>query len=79
MDYTKVKEGDSIRYIGESIAYGGNYKTVAAESTFLNQEDCPEKLKGKLVIIEFMNDGTPMFFPVHLLDPNDWEIVKEEK
>lgn len=73
MDFSKVKEGEKIRYIGDSWAFGGDYITVSAKSTYLNPEDCPEHEKGKLMIIEFMNDDTPMFFPLYSLDANEWE------
>jgi len=76
MEFSQVKVGDSIRYIGDSLAFGGCYKTVTAESTFINEEDCPNDLRGELMIIEFMNDGTPMFFPIKMLDPKSWESVE---
>lgn len=77
MDWSKVKEGMKINYIGDSMAYGGSYTTVSAESTYENAESCPEDEKGKLMIIEFMNDDTPMFFVIDYLDPTEWELVVE--
>lgn len=77
MDFSKVKEGDKIKYIGDSWAYGGTYTTVTAESTYINKDKCPEHEKGKLIIIEFMNDGTPMFFTLDELNPKEWELVNE--
>lgn len=73
MDFSNVKLGDKIKYIGDTFAFGGCYKTVTAESTYINEEDCPDNLRGKLMIVEFMNDGTPMFFPINMLDASEWE------
>lgn len=78
IDFSKVKEGDRIEYIGDSFAYGGFYTTVKAESTYKNPEDCPEHEKGKLMIIEFMNDDTPMFFVIDRLDPKEWKHAHRE-
>ncbi|MGY3839044.1 hypothetical protein ACWNPK_18110 [Bacillus atrophaeus] len=75
MDFSSVKEGDEIKYIGESWAYGGTYTTVSAESTYSNEDNCPKHERGRLVIIEFMNDGTPMFFTLDQLNPKEWELV----
>ncbi len=78
MDFSQLKAGDRIEYIGDSIAFGGFYATVTAESTCGNPEDCPENEKGKLMIIEFMNDGTPMFFILDMLDPKEWKLAHKE-
>lgn len=70
-----IKEGMRIEYIGERIAFGGKYLVVAPESTYLNASDCPVEEKGKLMIIEFMNDDTPMFFRVDKLNLNEWRLA----
>ena len=72
----EVKEGMQIEYIGESFAFGGKYKTVSVESTYIHMEDCTVGERGKLVIIEFMNDDTPMFFSLDTLNPKDWRLVR---
>jgi hypothetical protein len=74
MDFSKLREGIEITYIGDSWAYEGVYKLYKAESTYVNPEDCPENEKGKLMIIELMNDDSPMFFTLDMLDPNDWRL-----
>lgn len=75
MNFSKLNEGDYIKYIGDSFAYGGSYKLIQAESTYTNPDNCPEHQKGKLMIIEFMNNGTPMFFTLDMLDRDEWEKV----
>jgi len=74
MDFSTLREHDVIEYIGDSLAFGGTYKLVRAESTYQKPEECPDSEKGKLMIVEFMNDGTPMFFTVDQLKPNDWKL-----
>lgn len=76
MDFSLVNEGMKIEYIGDSFAYGGTYKTVKAESTYETEESCPEDEKGKLMIIEFMNDGSPMFFTLGMLDNSEWKLAE---
>lgn len=68
------KAGMKIKYIGDTMAFGGSYSLVTAESTYLNPEDCPDKEKGKLMIIEFMNNGTPMYFVIDDLDQEEWAL-----
>lgn len=75
LDISTVKEKMSIEYIGTSMAFGGIYQVYSAESTYLNPSDCPEEDRGQLVIIELMNDDTPMFFNLHLLNPSEWKLV----
>jgi hypothetical protein len=76
-DVSKVKAGAKLKYIGKNfIAYAGEYTTYAAESTYKNPDSCPENEKGKLVIIEFMNNGTPMFFTIDNLRQEEWELVE---
>jgi hypothetical protein len=76
LDLTKVKEGGRIEYIGDSWAYGGSYSVVSAESTYKNPDDCPDNEKGKMMIIEFMNDDTPMFFTLDRLELEEWRTCK---
>jgi hypothetical protein len=78
MDFSKVVAGDRIEYIGDSLAYGGFYTTVTAESTYKNSEDCPEHEKGKLMIIEFTNDDVAMFFTLDRLNPKEWKHAHRE-
>lgn len=73
IDFTKVKEDDVIEYTGDSFAYGGQYTIVSAGSTFIGE--CPEYLQGKLMIIEFMNNGDPMFIRVENLKSDEWRLV----
>lgn len=75
LNVSEVKDGSVIEYIGDSLVYGGTYQVVTAESTYKNPADCPDAEKGKLMVIEFMNDGTPMFFIVDQLNFEEWKIV----
>lgn len=75
MNFEEVKAGMVLKYIGDSLAFGGTYTVVDAESTYINPEDCPDYEKGKQMIIEFMNNGTPMYFPLGRLDPQEWQLV----
>lgn len=70
-----VKAGDKIKYIGDSWAFGGSYLVVTAESTYRDKTMMPENEKGKLMIIEFMNDDTPMFFTLDSLNASEWVKV----
>ncbi len=79
LNLSEVKEGSKIEYMGDTLAYGGTYQVVTAESTYKNPADCPESEKGKGMIVEFMNDGTPMFFRVDQLDLKEWRIVEHER
>ncbi|MFC7371117.1 hypothetical protein ACFQPF_05460 [Fictibacillus iocasae] len=75
MDLSTVSAGDSIRYTGSSFKFDdGTYTVVSAESTYEPASACPEDARGKLLIIEFMNDGTPMFFFLDQLNPHEWEL-----
>lgn len=78
IDFSTVKEGDRIEYIGESFAYGGFYTVYLTEKTYKNHADCPKSQIGKLLIVEFMNDDTPMFFPIDKLNPNEWKLAHRE-
>lgn len=71
----EVKEHSIIEYIGDSFAYGGTHRVVSAASTYKNSDDCPASEKGKLMIIEFQNNDTPMFIPLEALDNKDWKLV----
>lgn len=75
MDFSQLKKKQKINYIGESFAFGGIYTVYPIEETYEEERLCPEEDRGKLVIIELMNDGTPMFFPLDVLDPKEWEIA----
>lgn len=77
MDFSQVKAGDKLKYGGDSNAFGGTYRTYAAEETYLSEEDCPEHIRGILLIIELMNDDTPMFFALDSLNPNEWQLVQD--
>jgi hypothetical protein len=78
LNVSDVKEGMKIEYIGDSIAFGGKYHVHLAETTYVRSEDCPEHEKGRLLIVEFMNDETPMFFFIDEdINPKDWVIVDE--
>lgn len=72
MDFSQLVSGDKIEYVGDTYAFGGEYSIVAAESTYSKEDFCPENERGKLMIVEFMNDGTPMFFTVDTLDKEEW-------
>jgi hypothetical protein len=74
IDFSTVSAGQKIAYIAPSFAFGGKYTCLPIEKTYVNEEDVPEKDRGKWVIIEFMNDGTPMFFTADMLNPRDWEL-----
>lgn len=75
MNFSTVKEKMRIKYIGNSISFGGEYTVITAESTYVNPSDCPDGEKGQLMIIEFMNNDTPMYFTLDQLDPNEWELA----
>jgi hypothetical protein len=72
---SEVKEGMHIEYIGDSLSYGGQYLVVTAESTYTNPSNCPKNEKGKLMIIDFMNDSTPMYFVIDYLNLKEWRLV----
>jgi hypothetical protein len=76
LDISKVREGNKIEYLGESLAYGGNYIVVSAESTYTIPNNCPEEYKGKMMIIELMNDGTPLFIPIERLNAEEWKLTE---
>lgn len=78
MNFLEVKEGMNIEYIGDSLAFEGIYQVVSAESTYRDKSKCPANEKGKLLIIEFMNDGTPMFFHLDHLNPAEWRLSEGE-
>lgn len=67
-----VQAGDVITYVGDSLAFGGDYEVVREADTYVEAEDAAQP--ERLMICEFMNDGTPMFIPVEELDESDWEI-----
>lgn len=77
MDFSRLKENMEIKYIGDSLAYGGVYTLYSTESTYVNKEDCPEHERGKLMIIELINDDTPVFFTLDMLNPDEWELYNE--
>jgi hypothetical protein len=79
IDFSQVKEGMRIGFTGDSWAFGGDYGVHTIESTYINPDDVPEDKRGKLCIVEFMNDDTPMFFTLDMLNPNVWKIVEENK
>lgn len=75
MDLSNLKAKQQILYIGKSLAFGGEYTLYPIEETYTDIKDCPIEDRGKMVIIEFTNDGKPMFFTLQQLNPNDWELV----
>jgi hypothetical protein len=72
---SEVKEGMHIEYTGDSLSYGEQYLVVPAESTYTNPSNCPDNEKGKLMIIDFMNDGSPMYFVIDYLNFKEWRLV----
>jgi hypothetical protein len=76
-DFSQVKPEMILKYVGDSLAFGGSYLVVTAESTYIDKESVPDDEKGKLVICEIINDCIPMFFTLDMLDPNDWEIEED--
>ena len=78
MDFSDVKVGDWIEFIGEGFAYGGKYKVYTAESTFMDPSHSPYA-PGTLVIIEFTNSDHMMTIPLYTLKPEEWKFAKEEK
>ena len=75
INFSQLKSLQIINYVGDSLAFGGEYTLFPIEETYLDESQCPKEDKGKLVIVEFMNNDTPMFFTLDKLDPKDWEIV----
>lgn len=75
LSLTDIKEGSYIEYIGDSWAFDGEYTVHTAESTYGNVLDCPDAEKGSLLIIELMNDDTPMFFKVSELELEEWKLI----
>lgn len=75
MSQSSLKSGMKIEYIGDSTAFGGTYTMIPAESTYYEASHCPEHERGKLMIVEFMNDGEPMFFLTEELNPSEWSLV----
>lgn len=76
MSLSLLKARQKIQYIGDSFAFGGEYELIPIEDTYQDKTLCPSEDKGKVVIIEFMNNGTPMFFKMEQLNPNDWKLVQ---
>jgi hypothetical protein len=75
IDFSTVKAGQEIEYIGGSIAYGGKYTAYPVVDTYKDPSKCPHDMIDKLCIIEFMNNGTPMFFTFNHLNPEEWKLV----
>jgi hypothetical protein len=75
MDFDKLEAGMQIEYIGDSFAFGGEYLLSTSESTYEDINDCPEHEKGKLMIIEFMNNDNPMFFTLDMLNEKEWKLA----
>lgn len=69
-----LKQGDVIRAKEDNHGFEGDYIVTEAERTY-PKGACPESEKGKLVIIEFMNIGTPMFFDLRTLNPEEWDQI----
>lgn len=79
INFSTIKAGDMITYLGDSLAFCGEYIVMKAEDTYVNVEQCPQHLHGKLMIAEFMNDGvTPMFFTLDMLDTNEWDLYVDD-
>lgn len=75
VDFSTVKAGNTLKYVGDNwMAFSGTYTVYPIEETY-KEGMCPEEEKGKLVIIEFMNNGTPMFFTFNYLKATEWEVV----
>lgn len=74
IDFSAVKATQRIKFVGDSWAFGGEYIVCAAEETY-GVGKCPDQEKEKLLIVEFMNDGSPMFFTLDMLRAEDWEPV----
>lgn len=79
MDFSKLEAGMRITCKNYWAFENEYYTLVTAESTYVNAEDCPEHERGQLMIIEFMNSGKPMFFPMSMLKPNEWEIYEDDE
>lgn len=78
MDFSALQAGQKINYIGDNLfSFDGEYTLHLIEKTYSNPARCPIEDRGKLVIIEFMNDDTPMYFKMDMLDANEWELVTE--
>lgn len=75
MSFKNAQSGMKIEYIGDSIAYGGTYTMLPAESTYYEASNCPEHERGRLVIYEFMNNGDPIFIMVDELNPDEWRVA----
>lgn len=79
MDFSTLQAGMRITCSNYWAFENEYYTLVKAESTYQNQEDCPEKERGQLMIIEFMNNGKPMFFTLSMLNPKEWEIYEDDE
>ena len=79
LDISKIEAGMEIEYKGDSMAFGGSYTVVTAESTYTDPNTMPENEKGKLMIVEFTNDDRVMYFSLENLNPNEWALVKNEQ
>ncbi|MFY0516370.1 hypothetical protein ACOMCU_00875 [Lysinibacillus sp. UGB7] len=78
MDFSTLQEGQKINYIGDNLfAFGGEYTLYPMKKTYHDPTHCPIEDRGKLVIIELMNDDTPMYFKIDMIDANEWELVTE--
>ena len=72
MDFSQVKAGDELEYIGESWAYDGVYPVVTAESTYQNPDNMRDDDKGKLMIVHLTNSDMALFITLDMLNPNEW-------
>jgi hypothetical protein len=78
IDFSTVTEGDRIEYIGDSMAFGGFYTVITAESTYREIDSMPDHERGKLMIVEFTNSDLAMFFLLDRLNPNEWKLAHRE-
>jgi hypothetical protein len=78
IDFSTVKEGDRIEYIGDSFAYDGFYTVITAESTYRPQENCPDNERGKLMIVHLTNSDLALFITLDRLKPSEWKEAHRE-
>ena len=74
LNISALKEGQFIRYIGDSWTFGGTYKLYRYETSFINPDECPDEDRDSLFIHVESGDWF-LFYLVRLLRPDEWELI----
>lgn len=69
-----VRAGETIEYTGNSWSFGGSYDVVRESDTYADSAR-PAWAGDAPVIVEFMNDDTPVFFKIADLKESEWALA----